>query len=75
MEGTWIERLRDRARSTWDVLTGRAYAAYGLPDVMSEARLRIALCQIQDMLANKSFVNASELRLIVESALEDDAQV
>lgn len=43
MQGTWLERIRDRLRSAWDVLTGKAYAAYSLPDHMDEVRLRIAL--------------------------------
>lgn len=42
MKNSWLDRLRDRIRSTWDVLTGRAYAAYSVPDHMSEVRLRIA---------------------------------
>lgn len=42
MRGTWLERLRDRLRSAWAVFTGRAYAAYSVPDVMSEVRLRAA---------------------------------
>lgn len=41
MQGTWIERLRARIASTWDVLTGRAYAAYSAPDYSSEMQLRV----------------------------------
>lgn len=47
MEGSWLDKLRDRCRSTWDVLTGRAYAAYSLPDYMGEVRLRAALIEMQ----------------------------
>lgn len=43
MKGTWFETLRDRLNSTWAVLTGRAYAAYSVPDFMDEVRLRVLL--------------------------------
>lgn len=47
MQGTWFERLRDRWRSVWDVLIGRAYASYSIPDQLSEVRLRMALIEMQ----------------------------
>lgn len=46
MQGAWLDQLRDRWRSVWDVLLGRAYAAYSVPDIMDEMRLRIALASI-----------------------------
>lgn len=46
MKITWLERLRDRLRSVWDVLTGRAYAAYQLPDYSGELVLRVAMLQM-----------------------------
>lgn len=43
MKGGWIfERIRHQLRAAWDVLVGRAYAAYDAPDMMGEVRLRIA---------------------------------
>lgn len=71
MQGTWFEALRDRWRSTWDVLTGRAYAAYSAPDIMGEVRLRMALVAIQQKIANRSFINTVEIRSTVEAALDD----
>lgn len=71
MNGTPFEALRDRLRSTWNVLTGRAYAAYSLPDAMGEIRLRAALIGIRDIIANRSFIETSYIRSMVENALED----
>lgn len=49
MKQTWFEALKDRLRSAWDVLLGRAYAGYSLPNDTEELRLRIALCEIDDL--------------------------
>lgn len=70
MGSNWLDKLRDRWRSVWDVLTGRAYAAYSVPDDMGEVNLRIALIEIQRVMANRSFINTAEIRSTVENALE-----
>lgn len=43
MGQTWFAALRDRISGGWDVLTGRAYAAYSLPDHSGEIQLRAAV--------------------------------
>lgn len=68
MQGTWLEMLRDRIRSTWDVLTGRAYAAYSMPDHMGEVRLRAALIQMQERDERNGSLPPA-YRAIVEDAL------
>jgi len=48
MNETWFEALHNRLSSAWDVLTGRAYAGYSVPDDMIEVRLRTALQMMVD---------------------------
>lgn len=42
MGQTWFQALRGRIAGAWDVLTGRAYAAYSVPDYSDEIAMRAA---------------------------------
>lgn len=68
MQGAWLYKLRDRWRSTWDVLTGRAYAAYSAPDHMGEVRLRMALIEMQERDDRNGSLPPS-YRAIIDNAL------
>jgi hypothetical protein len=70
MNSTWLNQLRDQWRSIRDVAVGRAYAAYSISDPMEGVRARMALLAIQSAIANRSFVDSSEIRPLVEAGLE-----
>jgi hypothetical protein len=69
MKGTWWEGIRDRIRSTWDVLIGRAYASYSIPDQLSEVRLRMALIEMQQRDERNGSLPAA-YRSIIDHALQ-----
>lgn len=77
MKQTWIEALRDHISGAWAVLTGRAYAAYSVPDIMDEVRLRAALCEIEEIaydeadITNNGGPNAAmRIQAIARNALD-----
>lgn len=67
MKGTCWEELQHRISSAWDVLIGRAYAGYSVPDVMDEVRLRIALTSIAN---NTCCEGCQEAAKVARAALE-----
>lgn len=75
MEQTWWEKWRHRIRSAMAVLTGRAYAAYNAPDMMSEVRLRMALLETRAWLLKPENIdlNGSDRVFgLVDAALNGD---
>lgn len=63
---TWFEALRHRISGAWDVLIGRAYAGYQMPDHMDEVRLRIALAPFAEV--GRPFVKACRTGAIPSGA-------